>query len=203
MLGTFLETLTRNQHLSFVSPWFLRVICHTIAKYIMRSYFVRSIVLSKNKQVKICLPMSAKLCALNHLTLWLISLSFSNEWFSIVDIAYIGLTMALRLDLSNHVHQPCIRSSKRSVCVICIFNLYFVFVILNRDVYVICNFHWIKCQGLVAVYIFRKVQILFTLCFSCLEKLNVVVSLWTPHTAPQWNRSLKVVELVLFWFRTK
>ena len=38
--------------------------------------------------------MSAKLCALNHLTLWLISLSFSNEWFSIVDIAYIGLIMA-------------------------------------------------------------------------------------------------------------
>ena len=60
----------------------------------MRSYFVRSIVLSKNKQVKICLPMSAKLCALNHLTLWSISLSFLNEWFSIVDIAYIGLIMA-------------------------------------------------------------------------------------------------------------
>ena len=68
--GTFSENLTRNRHLSFIFHWFLRHLRRTIVKCTRGSYFIGSIVLGKNKQVKICLPMSTKLqlCALNHLT---------------------------------------------------------------------------------------------------------------------------------------
>ena len=69
VLGTFQETLTRNHHLSFIFHRFLRRLCRTIAKCAWGSYVIGGIVLGKNKQVKICLPMRAKLCALNHLTM--------------------------------------------------------------------------------------------------------------------------------------
>ena len=79
VLGTCPETQTRNHHLSFIFHQFLRLFCRTITKCTTRSYCVTSIVLGKNEHVKICLPMSAKLCALNHLQIQLISLSFCSN----------------------------------------------------------------------------------------------------------------------------
>ena len=67
VLGTLPETITRNHYVSFIFHQFLRLFCHTITKWATRSYCILSIVLGKNKHVIICLPMSAKLCALNHL----------------------------------------------------------------------------------------------------------------------------------------
>ena len=67
VLGTFPETLTRNHYLSFIFYQFLRVFCCTITKCAMQLHCITSIVLGKNKHVKVCLPMSAKLCALIHL----------------------------------------------------------------------------------------------------------------------------------------
>ena len=74
VLGTFPETLTRNHHLSFVFHQFLRCLRRTTVKCARGLYFIGSIVLDNNKQVKICLPMSSKFWALNHLTMKLISL---------------------------------------------------------------------------------------------------------------------------------
>ena len=67
-LGPFTHPLSSSpsvdHDLSFLFHRFLKRLRHTIAKCARGSYFI---VLGKNKQVKRCLPMSAKLCALNHL----------------------------------------------------------------------------------------------------------------------------------------
>ena len=67
VLGTLPETLTRNHHLSFIFHQFLILFCSAVTKCATWSYCVTIIVLGKNKHVKICLSMSAKLCAFNHL----------------------------------------------------------------------------------------------------------------------------------------
>ena len=79
VLGTLAETITRNHNLSFIFHQLLRLFCRTITKCVTRSYCIMSIVLGKNKHVNICLPMSTKLGALNHLRTYLISLSFCSN----------------------------------------------------------------------------------------------------------------------------
>ena len=102
VLGTFPETVTRNHHLSLIFHQFLRLFCHTITKCAKRSYCVTSIVLGKNKHVKICLPMSAKLCALNHIPTQyiptqLISLSFcsNNDQKSVFIVDFFHFLMTV------------------------------------------------------------------------------------------------------------
>ena len=65
VLGTSPETLTRNHHLSllvFKTP----PSDNREVRYAIVPSLVGSIVLRKNKRAKVCLPMSVKLCDLNH-----------------------------------------------------------------------------------------------------------------------------------------
>ena len=113
VLGTFQETLTRNHYLSFIFHRFLRCLHRTIAKCARGSYFIGSIVLGKNKQVKNMFTKERQVVCFKSLNK-LINFTFIFKrmiFYCRRCIYQLDYGLRLRLHLSNQVHEPCIRSS--------------------------------------------------------------------------------------------